>query len=48
MIVDVHVHLGYDHTFDEDFTREEIVEKIDSHGIDVQILQPGTFVGYFR
>ena len=43
MIVDVHVHLGYDHTFDEDFTREEIVEKIDAYGVNVQIVQPGTF-----
>jgi predicted TIM-barrel fold metal-dependent hydrolase len=42
MIVDVHVHLGFDYTFDEDFAREEIVEKIDAHGVDVQIVQPGT------
>ena len=42
MIVDVHVHLGYDYTFDEDFTREEIVEKVDTFGIDIQIVQPGT------
>ena len=42
MVVDVHVHLGFDHTFDEDFTREEIVEKVDTFGIDVQIVQPGT------
>jgi predicted TIM-barrel fold metal-dependent hydrolase len=42
MIVDVHVHLGYDYTFDEDFTREVLVEKIDAHGVDVQIVQPGT------
>jgi len=42
MIVDVHVHLGYDYTFDEDFTRDEIIEKIDTYGVDVQIVQPGT------
>jgi hypothetical protein len=38
MIVHVHVHLGNDHTFDEDFTREEIVEKIDARRVDVQIV----------
>jgi predicted TIM-barrel fold metal-dependent hydrolase len=42
MIVDVHVHLGYDYTFDEDFTREELIEKIDTYSVDVQIVQPGT------
>lgn len=41
MIVDVHVHLGYDYTFDKDFTREEIVEKADALGVDIQIIQPG-------
>jgi predicted TIM-barrel fold metal-dependent hydrolase len=42
MIVDVHVHFGYDYTFDEDFSREEIVDKIDAYNVDVQIVQPGT------
>ena len=42
MIVDVHVHLGFDYTFNENFTKDEIEKKIDNHGIDVQIVQPGT------
>ena len=42
MIVDVHVHLGFDYTFDEDFSRKEIIEKIEAYGVDVQIVQPGT------
>ena len=42
MIVDVHVHLGYDYTFDENFSSDEIIEKIDVYGVDVQIVQPGT------
>jgi predicted TIM-barrel fold metal-dependent hydrolase len=42
VIVDVHVHLGFDYTFDEDFTRDELVEKIESWDVDVQIVQPGT------
>ena len=45
MIVDVHVHLGFDYTFDIDFTREELVNKIDEHNIDMQIVQPGTEIG---
>lgn len=42
MIVDVHVHLGWDHTFDEDFSEELLLDKMRAHGIDVQIVQPGT------
>ena len=42
MIVDVHTHLGWDHTFDEDFTEELLLDKMRTHGIDVQIVQPGT------
>lgn len=42
MIADVHVHLGWDYTFDEHFTRQEIIEKKDEFNIDVQIVQPGS------
>lgn len=42
MIIDVHVHLGWDFTFDEDFTEAELIEKMDAHGVDIQIVQPGT------
>ncbi len=42
MIIDVHVHLGWDYTFDEDFTREELLEKMHLYDVDVQIVQPGT------
>ncbi len=42
MIVDIHVHLGWDYTFDENFSKEELIKKMKDHGIDVQIVQPGT------
>lgn len=42
MIVDVHVHFGWDFTFDEDFSRQELIEKMEKHHVDVQIVQPGT------
>jgi predicted TIM-barrel fold metal-dependent hydrolase len=41
MIIDVHAHLGKDYTFDEDATREELIDKKDNLNIDVQIIQPG-------
>lgn len=42
MIIDVHVHLGWDYTFEEDFPRELLVNKMNNHGVDIQIVQPGT------
>jgi len=42
MIVDTHVHLGYDYTFDEDFTLDELIHKMDEYAVDMQIVQPGT------
>ena len=42
MIVDVHVHLGWDHTFDEGFAREALLAKMAESGVDIQIVQPGT------
>jgi predicted TIM-barrel fold metal-dependent hydrolase len=41
MIVDVHVHLGWDYTFDENFPREALIDKMNNREIDVQIVQPG-------
>jgi predicted TIM-barrel fold metal-dependent hydrolase len=42
MIVDTHAHMGWDYTFDEDFTRAELVEKMDVCRVDVQVVQPST------
>ncbi|KKK91771.1 hypothetical protein LCGC14_2709610 [marine sediment metagenome] len=42
MIIDVHVHLGHDFTFDEDFSTQQIISKIDECNVDIQIVQPGT------
>lgn len=42
MIIDVHAHLGYDNTFDEEFTLEEQIEKITDNNVEITILQPGT------
>jgi uncharacterized protein len=42
-VVDVHGHLGYDNTFDEDFTEAELMEAHE-HGVGVTIVQPGTCV----
>ena len=41
MIIDVHVHLGWDYTFDEDFTRVDLIDKMQTYAVDVQIVQPG-------
>jgi predicted TIM-barrel fold metal-dependent hydrolase len=42
MIIDVHVHMGWDYTFDEDFTKRELLEKMEQHHVDVQVVQPGS------
>ena len=42
MIVDVHVHLGWDFTFDEEFPKEELIDKMNDYDVTVQIVQPGT------
>lgn len=42
MIIDVHAHLGWDYTFEEEFPKDLLVDKMDKHGVDVQIVQPGT------
>jgi len=42
MIVDVHAHLGIDYTFGDIFSRRLLIDKIGDHGVDIQIVQPGT------
>jgi predicted TIM-barrel fold metal-dependent hydrolase len=42
MIIDIHVHLGWDFTFDENFPKEALIEKMSTLNVDVQIVQPGT------
>jgi predicted TIM-barrel fold metal-dependent hydrolase len=42
MVIDVHAHLGWDYTFDEAFTEEELIQKIELYDVGVQIVQPGT------
>jgi len=42
IIVDVHAHLGWDYTFDEDFREELQHEKIRLNGVNATIIQPGT------
>lgn len=40
MIIDVHCHLGWDYTFEENFPKELLVDKLGM--VDIQIVQPGT------
>lgn len=40
MIIDPHLHLGDDTTFDSKRTEEELLRKMDQNGIDAVILQP--------
>lgn len=42
MIIDVHAHLGFDFTFDHNFTKESLIDKFKNSSVDVQIVQPGT------
>jgi len=41
IIVDVHAHLGWDYTFDEDFTEAMQDEKIQLNEVRATIIQPG-------
>lgn len=40
MIIDAHVHLGYDRVFDEEQTEEEIIDVMNANKVDVAIVQP--------
>jgi predicted TIM-barrel fold metal-dependent hydrolase len=42
MVIDVHCHLGWDHTFDRDFTADALLRKHEECGVDISIVQPGT------
>ena len=39
MIIDVHCHLGWDFSFDEEFKKELLIQKMEH--VDIQIVQPG-------
>jgi uncharacterized protein len=41
MIIDVHVHLGVDFSFDDIFPEGQLIDKM-NNGCDIQIVQPGT------
>lgn len=41
MIIDIHAHLGWDYTFEIDFTKKQLLDKIENYDVDVQIVQPG-------
>jgi predicted TIM-barrel fold metal-dependent hydrolase len=40
MIIDVHCHMGWDFSFDEEFKKESLIKKLEL--VDIQIVQPGT------
>ncbi|MGI6611041.1 MAG: amidohydrolase family protein [Limnochordia bacterium] len=41
MIIDVHAHLGWDTVFEDDFTKDELLQSQETNGIDTTIVQPG-------
>lgn len=41
MIIDVHTHLGWDFTFEEDFRLDSLLYKMHDYQVDIQIVQPG-------
>lgn len=44
MIVDVHVHLGYDQVYDIDFTEANLLGGVERWGVDLSLVQPATCV----
>lgn len=44
MIIDPHVHLGHDTTFDSNRTEDEIINTMDEVGIGASILQPAQYM----
>ncbi|MEM2841947.1 MAG: amidohydrolase family protein [Thermoproteota archaeon] len=42
IVVDAHSHLGFDYVFEEDFTTEKMLKKMERGDIAVSIVQPGT------
>ncbi|MBN1671135.1 MAG: amidohydrolase family protein [Kiritimatiellae bacterium] len=41
MIIDAHGHYGYDYVFHCEFTLESHLKKMEKHGVNITILQPG-------
>lgn len=46
MIIDVHVHIGHDTTFESNRTEDEIMQKMNQVGITAAICQPAQFVTF--
>lgn len=46
LIVDPHVHIGHDTTWDSNRTEDEVLSKMDETGITAAIIQPAQFVTY--
>ncbi len=46
MIIDPHVHIGHDTTWDSNRTEDEVLNKMDETGIQAAIVQPAQFVTY--
>jgi len=44
MIVDVHVHLGYDQVYDIDFTEANLLGGVERWGVGLSLVQPATCV----
>ena len=45
MVIDIHAHLGWDYTYDEDFPKYPLVDKLKKLKVDIQIVQPGNCHG---
>lgn len=46
MIIDPHVHIGHDTTWDSNRTEDEVMEKMNQAGIQAAIIQPAQFVTF--
>lgn len=46
MIIDAHVHIGHDTTFDSNRKEDEVISKMDEVGINAAIVQPAQFVTF--
>ena len=46
LIVDPHVHIGHDTTWDSNRTEDEVLGKMDETGIQAAIVQPAQFVTF--
>lgn len=46
MIIDPHVHIGHDTTFESNRVEFEVMEKMNEVGVDIAIIQPAQFVTF--